>query len=87
MRAAGAFGEFRTERNLEIDASALYLLSREQVPEEVRAEAVEKAEAGEHLTKEAAERLVTDRVVAALNEAKRASRGVTRITPSAPGGR
>lgn len=75
MDAADRFGSLKLEpgSDLQIDASALYLLSREKVPEEVRAEAVEKAEAGEHLTKEAAERLIADRVVAALNQAREAA--------------
>ena len=40
------------------------------MPQEVREEAVERAEAGKHLTKEAAERLIADRVLAALDEAR-----------------
>jgi len=52
IRAAEKFSVLKstTDVDLQIDASALYLLSREQVPQEVRAEAIERAEAGERPT-------------------------------------
>jgi hypothetical protein len=66
MRAATAFvaidGPPDRRSTVTIDASAIYLLSAPKVPREVREEAIERAERGEHITKAEAERMVAERV-------------------------
>jgi hypothetical protein len=59
MQVAKAFaGKFDTVSNLTIDASALYLLAKPSVPEEVRKEAIKTAEKGEHVTKKKAAEMI-----------------------------
>jgi hypothetical protein len=65
MAVAEHFGKFLTVRDLPIDASALYLLSGPYVPEPIREEAVDRAQAGEHITKALAEEMVAEAVAAA----------------------
>jgi len=71
MEVEEAFGKCLTVKHLgdlTIDASALYLLSRDTMPQAIRDEAVERAEAGEHITLEAAEKLIAERVAQALTD-------------------
>jgi hypothetical protein len=50
MKASQAFGELDKLSNLTIDTSALYLLSSDSCPDDVRDEFLERAEQGEHIT-------------------------------------
>ena len=59
MAVAGAF-KSEPVSDLPIDAGALYLLAGPTVAEEARAEAIERAEAGERITKAEARRLIGD---------------------------
>jgi hypothetical protein len=59
--------------DIKIDARALYLLARPKVPPEIRSEAVELAQEGKHITEADAERMIAERVVEALDEARRAA--------------
>lgn len=52
--------------DLSIDASALYFLAAPSIPNTVRAEAIERAEAGETITLAEAERIVAEKVTEAL---------------------
>jgi hypothetical protein len=60
MQVALAFQNAHSERfaGLTIDASAFYVLAASDVPPDARDEAVERAESGEHVTKEVAEETV-----------------------------
>ena len=59
MAVAGAF-KSEPVSDLPIDAGALYLLAGPTVAEEARAEAIERAQAGERITKAEARRLIGD---------------------------
>ena len=50
MRCHTVFGKIRNLRNLEFDASALYVLSATACPDDATAEAIELAKKGEHIT-------------------------------------
>jgi hypothetical protein len=70
MRVATAFGEqFKTVLNLQIDATALFVLAGPYVPQSIRNDAIEAAEAGEHITKAKAEGMVAE----AVEKAKRST--------------
>jgi hypothetical protein len=53
--------EFRKVRNLEIDASALYLIARRSTPEPVIQEVLDRAKQGEHISHSFVRGLVTNR--------------------------
>jgi hypothetical protein len=59
MHVAEAF-KSATVTDLPIDVGALYVLAAPAVPETIRDEAIELAEAGEHITKAKAEEMVAD---------------------------
>lgn len=70
---------FKNERGsdfagLTIDATALYALSEETVSPEVRAAVIERAQAGEHITKADADELITNSVKAAVEGAIKVER-------------
>lgn len=62
MRIAEAFKSARLADfdSLTIDATALYALAAPDVPQPVRDEAVARAEAGEHITKAEADRIIAE---------------------------
>lgn len=61
MRVAQHFGNSKELSNLPVTREALYLLAGPTVPEEVRQDAVERAEAGERITKQEAEAMIAYR--------------------------
>lgn len=69
IAVAEAFGKTDTVSDLPIDASALYLLSGPSVPQTVRDEAIEQAEAGDRITKADAEKLVAAETKKAIDQA------------------
>jgi hypothetical protein len=80
IQASEAFAKYDTVSRLagcDIDAGALYALAAPAVPDEVREQAVEKAAAGEHITKADAEQMVSAAQDAAI-EAGRAAGKTTR---------
>jgi hypothetical protein len=72
MDIAGAWGELVSDKisetNVFIDISALHLLSHEAVPPEIRAEAIDKAEAGERITLAEAKELIAGAVADKIAE-------------------
>jgi hypothetical protein len=61
VKVAKAFANtLPSDRTLQIDSGALFLLSAPDVPEEVRVAAVEEARAGGHITRVPAERLLAE---------------------------
>ena len=56
----GSLRKLPTVSNLPIDASALYLLAGPSVPEQARQVAIEKAEAGDRITKAEAQKLIAE---------------------------
>ncbi len=66
MRVAEAFKSTSVVdfNNLTIDATALYALAALEVPQSTREEAIERAEAGEHLTLKDAQEMVAKAVAA-----------------------
>jgi hypothetical protein len=65
MQIAEAFSEIGLSPNLQIDAKALLVFSGPLVPEPIRVDAIEKAQAGEHITKAKAEEMVAEAVATA----------------------
>jgi hypothetical protein len=56
-----------------IDAKALYLLARPSIPQEIRDEALRRAEEGERITLAEAEKLIIEAVTAKVEEQRKAS--------------
>jgi hypothetical protein len=64
MNVAGIFPMGGNLADLAIEAKALYALSAPDVPQAVRDEAVERAEAGERITKADADKMVAEATLA-----------------------
>jgi len=58
MNVAEQFGDVQHVEHLEITQAALYVLAGPSVPEVAREDAIEQAQAGEHITKAKAEELI-----------------------------
>lgn len=72
MAVAESFGKsgiIHDFSKLQIDGTALYALAAPEVPEGARQEAIERAEAGEHITKDKAQKMVEDAVSSAVRAA------------------
>jgi hypothetical protein len=72
MDITGAWGALVSDKisetNVFIDIGALHLLSHEAVPPEIRAEAIDKAEAGERITLAEAKALIAGAVADKIAE-------------------
>jgi hypothetical protein len=56
------------------EAKALYLLARSSIPQEIRDEAVERAERGERITLAEAEKLIIERVATEVEKQRQEAR-------------
>jgi hypothetical protein len=64
-------GKLPTVGNLPIDAGALYLLSRKQIPEAVRDDAIARAVDGEHIKLADVKAMLAEEIASKLAEARR----------------